>query len=312
MPLFRRVPGSLTVFAGAATVALVTLSGSATPAHAVDWLSGARHKGNLSATAFAAWRGDTRLGVVPGWIDWRNGWEGMYKYASGSSPRTLNNLSMSGTNGPNVSFAHGLFPQGGNLAACAAGDYDDEQKKVASLLKASVPNAEIRLGWEASGDWFPWSAAGKPAEQWKACFVHVARAMKSVSNFRISWSMAKKGRIDVNTIYPDGADADLITNIGLSHYDDAQARFGDEMYKDGPWGLKAWAKFAQDHGKRLAISEWGVGRRGDNPDYIKNMHKFLSEAGGIIAHEAYFNTSKYQLYPVKSLPKSSQAYKDLF
>ena len=191
--------------------------------------------------------------------------------------------------------------------------YDDEQKKVASLLSASVPDAEIRLGWEASGDWFPWSAAGKPAEQWKACFVHVAAAMKSVpnSNFRISWSMAKKGRIDVNTIWPENA-AHLITNIGLSHYDDAQARFGDEMYGKSPWGLKAWAKFAQGKGKRLAISEWGVGRVGDNPDYIKNMHEFLSEAGGIIAHEAYFNTSEYQLYPVKSLPKSSLAYQQLF
>ena len=48
---------------------------------------------------------------------------------------------------------------------------------------------------------------------------------------------AKKGRIDVRTIYPDDAP---ITNIGVSHYDDAEARFGYETYKGGPWGLRAW------------------------------------------------------------------------
>ena len=111
MSLFRQAPGSLTVVAGAATVALVALSGAATPAHA--WQSGARHTGAVSATAFATWRG-TALGVVPGWIDWKNGWAGMYNYASGGSPRTLRSKSS------NVSFGHGLFPQGGNLAACAA------------------------------------------------------------------------------------------------------------------------------------------------------------------------------------------------
>ena len=58
--------------------------------------------------------------------------------------------------------------------------------------------------------------------------------------------------------------------------------------------------------------EWGVGRSGDNPQYIQNMHDFLKWAGGSIAHEAYFNTGKYQLYPVGPNPKSSQRYRELF
>jgi hypothetical protein len=171
-------------------------------------------------------------------------------------------------------------------------------------------DAEIRLGWEASGDWFPWSAAGKPAAQWKSCFTHVARAMKSAApNLRIGWYMAKKGRIDVRTIYPDEAP---ITYIGISHYDDGEARFGSETYQGGPWGLREFLRFARSKGKKFAIGEWGVGRRGDNPDYIRSMHAFFREAGSDLAHEAYFNAKEHRLFPNGLNPRSAEAYRQLF
>ena len=290
------------VSAGAVAAVLVTLAGSA--AQATSWKSGTRTTSTTTATAFATWRG-TALGVVSGWIDWQNGWTGMYNYASGSNPRTLRSQSS------NVSLGHGLFPKGGTLSACASGQYDDEQRNVASRLAANgVGDAEIRLGWEANGDWFPWKAAGVSADQWKTCFTKVAKAMKAAApNLRICWSMGKKGRVDVRTLWPDDAP---ITNICLSHYDDAYARFGYETYMGGPWGLRAWLSFAGSKGKKLAIGEWGVGRRGDDPAYIQNMHDFLKAAGSGIAHEAYFNTSIYRLYPTGSLPKSSGLYHQLF
>jgi hypothetical protein len=300
MSVVRHCPLSVVIFASA--IVLVSLTGSATQVWAGSWKSGVRNNGYT--VPFAGWR-QTSLGVVTGWIDWRNGWTGMYNYVSGSSPRSLR------AKASNVSFGHGLFPAGGTLAACAAGSYDDEQREVASRLAANgVGDAEIRLGWEASGDWFPWSAAGKPPEQWKSCFTHVAKAMKAAApNLRIGWFMAKKGRIDARTIYPSDAP---ITNIGVSHYDDDQDRFGDETFLGGPWGLRAWLAFARSKGKKFAIGEWGVGRAGDNPAYIQQMHDFFQYAGNDLAHEAYFNTSEYQLYPVRSLPKSSELYRQLF
>jgi hypothetical protein len=266
------------------------------------WKSGARN--NSSTMGFAAWRG-TPIGVVAGWIEYKNGWSGMYTYASGASPRQLRAKSA------NVSFGHGLFPNGGNLTACAKGDYDDEQREVARRLRENgVGDAEIRLGWEASGDWFAWTAVGKSPTDWKNCFTRVAKAMKAEApNLRIAWHMAKKGRIDARTIYPDGAP---ITNIGVSHYDDGEDRFGLETYNGGPWGLKAWCQFAVSKGKKFEISEWGVGRNGDNPQYIQDMFNFLQWAGNSIAHEAYFNSSKYQLYPIGPNPKSSALYQKLF
>lgn len=286
----------------AAAAALTILLGSTAPADAASWRSGVRN--NDATSGFASWRA-TPLGVVTGWINWKNGWTGMYSYASGSAVRQIRSRSS------NVSLGHGLFPSDGNLAACASGQYDDEHRTVASRLAANgAGDAEIRLGWEANGDWYPWTAAGKPADQWKQCFTRVANAMRSAApNLRIAWHMGKKGRIDVRTIYPDGAP---ITHISLSHYDDAYDRFGYETYLGGPWGLRAWLSFARSKGKKLAIGEWGVGRAGDNPQYIQDMYNFLKEAGSSIAHESYFNTGEYQLYPVGRNPKSSALYQQLF
>ena len=298
----------------APTGLLLLLAAAASPSAAAEtgWVSGVRTLDDINA--FAAWR-DSPVGIAIGYIDWKNGWAGMNKYASGSQARLLRRSA------PRLSLGHGLFPQGGDLAACAAGEYDDEQSEVARRLQANgVGDAEIRLGWEASGDWFPWSAAGKPPEQWKACFTRVAVAMKArAPGLTIGWYVAKKGRIDVRTIFPDAAP---IAMVGISHYDDAQARFGDETFKGGPWGLRAFLHYVQEKnrqrppGARLgfAVAEWGVGRIGDHPDYVRKMYAFFGEAAasGDLAYEAYFNGNDTRLYPVTGTPVSALTYQGLF
>ena len=268
---------------------------------AVSWKSGSNGHG---AGGFASWRG-APLGLATGWAPWDN-WNNMLSYSSSNNPRRLRSLSS------NVSIGLGLFPRsGGNLADCAAGKYASNHRTIGSRLAANgVGDAEIRLGWEASGDWFAWSAAGKPADQWKSCFTRVAKAMKAAApKLRIGWFMAKKGRVDVRTIYP--ADAP-ITNIGVSHYDDAQARFGMETANGSPWGLRAWLAFAKSKGKKLEMAEWGGGRRGDNPSYIQNMHNFFRDAGAGLAHEGYFNAGSHLIYSPARLKRSSEVYRSLF
>ena len=232
------------------------LSGEAALA-AATWKSGS-NGGN--ATAFASWRGSA-LGLATGWAPWDN-WSNMLKYMSSTNPRMLKSRHS------NVSIGVGLFPRsGGNLADCAAGRYASNFRSMGERLRANgVGDAEIRLGWEASNAGYPWTAVGKSATQWKACFTSAAKALKAGSpSLRIAWHMAKIGKINVNTIWP--ADAP-ITNIGVSHYDDPWARFGMETENGSPAGLRAWLAFARSKGKKLEMAEWGVGRRGDNPAYI--------------------------------------------
>ncbi len=257
------------------------------------------------ATDFASWRG-APLELATGFAPFDN-WTSMLNYMSGKNPRTLRARSA------NVSIGVGLFPKtDGNLADCAANKYAENHRSMGSRLAANgVGDAEIRLGWEASNASFPWTAVGQSASQWIACFTNAANAMKAGSpDLRIAWHMAKKGKINVNTIWPDNAP---ITNIGISHYDDDQARFGMETAAGGsPWGLRAWLAFAQSKGKKLEISEWGVGRRGDNPTYIQNMYEFFRDAGDGLAHEGYLNGNGHELYSRTAFPKSSAIYRTLF
>jgi hypothetical protein len=271
-------------------------------AHNAGWKSGARN--NDAYNGMMTWRG-TPAGVVNGYIDWKRGWGGMNSYVSGRQPRNLR------ARHSNVSFGHGLFPSGFTVRACASGSYDDEQAEVARRLAANgLGDAEIRLGWEASGDWFPWSINFVNPAEWVQCFTRVAKAMKGAApGLRIAWSMAKKGRGDVRKAWAPDAP---ITNVCLSHYDDDHDRFGLETYQGGPWGLQAWINFAKEKGKPFCIGEWGVGRKGDNPQYIQDMHDVLEANVGDIAHEAYFNTGQYQLYPPGPVPKSGELYRELF
>jgi hypothetical protein len=200
------------------------------------------------------------------------------------------------------------------LADCAAGQYVDEFETIASrLVSAGVGDAEIRLGWEPNSRDKPWTAAGKPPEQWRQCFVNAANALKETApDLRISWHMNKKApRVDVNTLW-DAEIAGLVTNIGVSHYHDEYARFGTETHNNSPWGLRAWLAFALGKGKKLEMAEWGVGRIGDRPDYIQELHDFFHYAGDGIAHEGYFNAGCCTLYPSTNKPKSAAKYRELF
>lgn len=265
------------------------------------WRSGGNGQ---AADKFAAWRG-APLGMVTGWAPWDN-WDNMLSYMSGTNPRKLRSLSS------NVSIGVGLFPRsGGNLSDCAANRYATNHRSIGSRLASNgVGNAEIRLGWEANGSWYPWTAVGRSASDWKACFTNAARALKLGSpELRITWHMAKRGQVNVTTIWPDQAP---ITNVGVSHYDDSQARFGTESVNGSTWGLRAWLSFARSKGKKLEMAEWGVGRSGDNPAYIESMYEFFRSAGDGLAHESYFNAGESTLYPSTRLSRSAQRYRDLF
>jgi hypothetical protein len=288
---------------------ILALGATAASAHNAGWKSGVMRTAVAEPQAFANWRG-TPLGVAIGWIQWRDGgWKRMYEYASGNDIRVLRRASA------NVSLGQPLFPTGGSVWACAHNQYDANHREVARRLVANgVGNAEIRLGWEGNGDWFPWAAAGTDPANWRACFVNAARAFKSVSsNFRIAWSMSKKGRLDVRKLWPAG-NADLISNICLSVYADPWVRWGQETYEGGPYGLRAWLDFAKAKGKKLCIGEWGVGLHGDDPAFVQKMHDFLTYAmtTGAFAHEGYWNNAKGRLYPTTSVPKSAALYRQLF
>jgi hypothetical protein len=220
----------------AAAAAVLAAAGPASADNDDGWKSGTRG-GDMQD--FATWRA-TSLGVAVGWAPWDT-WSNMTGWFAGTNPKALR------ARNPNVSIALGLFPTGGSLSACAAGRYDANFATIAGrLVAAGVGDAELRLGWEPGSTDRPWHAVGRPADQWKACFVSAAKALLAAGpDLRIAWHMNKKGSKGpgVTNLW-DSDVAAVVTNIGVSNYDDEYARFGTELSKGHPWGLRAWLAFA--------------------------------------------------------------------
>ena len=129
-------------------------------------------------------------------------------------------------------------------------------------------------------------------------------------DLRIAWHMAKKGKINVNTIWPDNAP---ITNIGISHYDDDQARFGMETAATAAPGACApgWP-LPRARARNSRFRSGASAGAGDNPTYIQNMYEFFRDAGDGLAHEGYLNGNGHELYSRTAFPKSSAIYRTLF
>ena len=98
---------------------------------------------------------------------------------------------------------------------------------------------------------------------------------------------------------------DVVDLWGVHYYDsgpimNTQPRW-DAAYRrtfnGGPWGLGTWLQAAATpveqggHGKRLAVSEWGIWQRGgqtaaaaDDPVYVHNMWQFFQANAPTIAY----------------------------
>src|SRR4051812_23772195 len=88
----------------------------------------------------------------------------------------------------------------------------------------------------------------------------------------------------------------------------------------GPVGYGAWVKAAVAHGKKLAVSEWGVWDwdgpgpvDADNPFYIQKMYEFFRANAPSIEYETYYNcVAEHRLYPNTPYPAASARYQELW
>src|SRR5690606_37461829 len=82
-----------------------------------------------------------------------------------------------------------------------------------------------------------------------------------------------------------------------------------EDYVNEPYGLRAHAEFAAEHGKPMSFPEWGLFRNSDNPEYIQGMHDW------IMSHDVVYQTiTDYCPHGVWSCgrnPRSAERYRAL-
>jgi beta-mannanase len=165
-----------------------------------------------------------------------------------------------------------------SLAHVASGMYDENIKQIAQLfLKHDYPNAIIRVGHEFEGNWYPWGLWGGVNDgdfaSFIAAFRRVSSILKSVSpTFTIVWNPGCSYLAESTQSEKGYPGDDVVDVVGVDCYDDGS---GVDHLFNGAYGMNQWAQFAKQHGKPIALPEWGLMTGGDNPDYIKAMFDFM-------------------------------------
>ena len=90
----------------------------------------------------------------------------------------------------------------------------------------------------------------------------------------------------------------------------------------GRAGSAPGSAFARQHGKKLAVPEWGVrNKRGagdDNALFVDRMVAFFRENAADIAYEAYFNpfsganAKVFSIFPESNNPKAAARYLEAY
>jgi Glycosyl hydrolase family 26 len=203
---------------------------------------------------------------------------------------------------------------GGSLARCAAGDFDGHWADLGrNLVSHRLPSTIVRPGWEFDAPWYVWAARGRQ-QDYVDCFRHVVSAMRSVPNQRFTflWNPTiGVHEFPAEQAYPGDAYVDY---VGVDVYDTSWAA-GTYPYPAGAgaqqrqaiaatvWndlltgsrGLQFWARYAAEHGKRLAVPEWGLSDRvdghggGDNVAFVEGMLAFMGDPRNGVAFSMYFD-----------------------
>ncbi|MCK9923013.1 beta-mannanase [Frankia sp. AgPm24] len=197
------------------------------------------------------------------------------------------------------------FPEnsGNSLQACAAGAYDTNWRTFGTTLNTTArQDSIIRLAWQANGNWFQWQATDAAA--YRGCWQHIATAIRSTANPDpvLDWTInAHYSQLPAShhplDLYPGDA---YVDSIGIDSYDayppsTTLAQFNQQAQAEG--GITWLYDFAQQHGKRFGVGEWGVASgagsngAGDNQSYIGWMWDwFQAHAGQTLLYDAYFNS----------------------
>nr|MDT0667036.1 glycosyl hydrolase [Micromonospora sp. DSM 115978] len=130
-------------------------------------------------------------------------------------------------------------------------------------------------------------------------------------------------------LYPGDEYVDVIGIDSYDHYPPSPTIESFVRQCNGPEGLCRVIAFARSRNKLFSVPEWGVvgiqGTRagaagqagGDNPVYIREMHRIFTANADILAYEAYFNDDSpgnvhsSLNHPVRH-PQSSAVYQQLW
>ncbi|MFD3695686.1 glycoside hydrolase family 26 protein [Streptomyces sp. NPDC058646] len=193
------------------------------------------------------------------------------------------------------------------IRAGAQGQFDHHFRKLAErLVDLNVPDTVIVLGWEMNGTSYT-HRCGPDPENWKVYWKRIVTTMRSVPGQKFKFDFAPNRGTDAigwTRCYPGD---DVVDIIGMDSYDQAPGRTFDDQITQ-PYGLQAQVDFAKAHGKEISYPEWGLFRRGDNPEYVRRMLKWIEQ------HKPLYHTitdyCPHGVWQCKQNPDSSKVFRE--
>ncbi|WP_405787539.1 glycosyl hydrolase [Streptomyces sp. NBC_01367] len=193
------------------------------------------------------------------------------------------------------------------IRAGAEGQYDRHFQRLAErLVELGVPDTVIVLGWEMNGVTYTHRCAPDP-ENWKAYWKRIVKTMRAVPGQEFTFDFAPNRGTDAigwTKCYPGD---DVVDVIGMDSYDQGPGHTFDDQITQ-PYGLQHQVNFAKAHGKPISYPEWGLFRRGDNPEYVRRMLKWIAQ------HKPLYHTitdyCPHGVWQCKQNPESSKAFRD--
>ena len=251
--------------------------------------------------AFASWRGSS-VTVVSDYLSHNGDWSGLQNPAY-----WLNAWAPTVAKGVPLVLGVPMIAAGGDtFQAGAAGAYDSYYRTLAQdLVNSGEGNTMIRLGWEFNGNWDPWSVtptgADSPAN-FVADWQHTVSVMRAIApNLKFVWNVndGANPSYAVSSTYPGD---NYVDYVGVDSYDNAS---WSAILSPNNYGLDYWAAFAKQHGKLLAIPEWGLAGS-DDPTYISEMYQWMK--ANVTGFECFYD---YQ-NQLNEAPKSAAEYQTLY
>ncbi|MEU6755133.1 glycosyl hydrolase [Streptomyces sp. NPDC046685] len=193
------------------------------------------------------------------------------------------------------------------IRAGAQGHYDRHFTRLAErLVSLGVPDTVIVLGWEMNGITYT-HRCGPDPENWKRYWKRVVRAMRAVPGQEFKFDFAPnrgKDAIGWTECYPGD---DVVDIIGMDSYDQGPGRDFDDQIEQ-PYGLQQHVDFAKAHGKQISYPEWGLFRRGDNPEYVRRMLQWIEQQKPL--YHTITDYCPHGVWQCKENPRSTKVFRD--
>ena len=202
-----------------------------------------------------------------------------------------------------------------SLEDVADGAVDEDYRVVATrLVEAGHGDAIIRLGYEFSAAWPPWSSQGNE-DAFVRAWRHVHGVFREVSpDFRFDWTSTLESFAEhAPAAYPGDEYVDMI-GIDVYHRPaDGQPLEEGEFDEDFAAILRQHADFAIERDKPVSYPEWGM-RGVDDTAFIRGMHDWMaslpSDGGGRLLYHSYFSTARG--YEITAYPRARDEFRRLF